>query len=202
MLSKAKTWHAGLSTSAKVVLWAVTAVIAGSAISGSASHADDQVASRPTNTPAVQESVKAQEVEVVTTKKNVTETTSVAFTKTTVNDANLAKGKSETRTAGANGVKTLTYEITTKYGKEIDKKLVKEEVTIAPVTEITAIGTYVYTPPKSSCDPNYSGCVPIASDVDCAGGSGNGPAYVRGPVRVIGSDIYDLDRDGDGVGCD
>ncbi|WP_431606782.1 hypothetical protein [Mycolicibacterium neoaurum] len=27
------------------------------------------------------------------------------------------------------------------------------------------------------CDPNYSGaCVPIASDVDCAGGSGNGPA--------------------------
>jgi len=24
----------------------------------------------------------------------------------------------------------------------------------------------------------YSGCVPIASDVDCAGGSGNGPAYL------------------------
>jgi hypothetical protein len=55
--------------------------------------------------------------------------------------------------------------------------------------------------PQNKCDPNYSGCVPIASDVDCAGGSGNGPAYVRGPVRVIGSDIYDLDRDGDGVAC-
>ena len=54
-----------------------------------------------------------------------------------------------------------------------------------------------------SCDPNYSGaCVPIASDVDCAGGSGNGPAYVRGPVRVIGRDIYGLDRDGDGIGCE
>lgn len=52
------------------------------------------------------------------------------------------------------------------------------------------------------CDPNYSGCVPIASDVDCAGGSGNGPAYVRGPVRVIGQDIYGLDRDHDGVGCE
>jgi len=53
------------------------------------------------------------------------------------------------------------------------------------------------------CDPNYSGaCVPIASDVDCAGGSGNGPAYVRGPVRVIGRDIYGLDRDGDGIGCE
>jgi hypothetical protein len=54
-----------------------------------------------------------------------------------------------------------------------------------------------------SCDPNYTGaCVPIASDVDCAGGSGNGPAYVRGPVRVVGSDIYGLDRDGDGIGCE
>lgn len=53
------------------------------------------------------------------------------------------------------------------------------------------------------CDPNYEGaCVPIASDVDCAGGGGDGPAYVRGPVRVVGQDIYDLDRDGDGVGCD
>jgi len=52
------------------------------------------------------------------------------------------------------------------------------------------------------CDPNYSGCVPIASDVDCAGGGGNGPAYVKGPVRVIGKDIYGLDRDGDGIGCE
>ena len=56
--------------------------------------------------------------------------------------------------------------------------------------------------PKSNCDSNYSGCVPIASDVDCAGGSGNGPAYVQGPIRVIGVDIYDLDRDGDGVACE
>jgi hypothetical protein len=52
------------------------------------------------------------------------------------------------------------------------------------------------------CDPNYSGCVPIASDVDCAGGSGNGPAYVSGPVQVIGRDIYGLDADHDGIGCE
>jgi hypothetical protein len=53
------------------------------------------------------------------------------------------------------------------------------------------------------CNQNYEGvCVPIASDVDCAGGSGNGPAYVSGPVYVVGWDEYDLDRDGDGVGCE
>lgn len=62
---------------------------------------------------------------------------------------------------------------------------------------------YVAPPAPSGCDPNYSGCVPIASDVDCAGGSGNGPAYVQGPVRVIGDDIYDLDgNDNDGLGCE
>lgn len=54
-----------------------------------------------------------------------------------------------------------------------------------------------------NCDPNYDGvCVPVTSDVDCAGGSGDGPAYVRGPVYVIGSDPYGLDRDRDGVGCE
>jgi hypothetical protein len=38
--------------------------------------------------------------------------------------------------------------------------------------------------------------------VDCVGGSGNGPACVRGPVHVVGPDVYDLDRDGNGVGCE
>jgi hypothetical protein len=56
--------------------------------------------------------------------------------------------------------------------------------------------------PQNGCDPNYTGCVPVASDVDCAGGKGNGPAYVRGPVTVIGSDIYGLDSDGDGIACE
>ena len=55
----------------------------------------------------------------------------------------------------------------------------------------------------AECDPNYAkACVPVASDVDCAGGSGNGPEYVSGPVYVVGTDIYGLDRDGDGRACE
>lgn len=55
----------------------------------------------------------------------------------------------------------------------------------------------------SECHPSYEGaCLdPNASDYDCSGGSGDGPEYT-GTVQVVGPDDYDLDRDGDGVGCD
>ncbi|WP_063059041.1 hypothetical protein [Nocardia sienata] len=53
----------------------------------------------------------------------------------------------------------------------------------------------------AGCHASYDPCVPITSDVDCEGGSGNGPAYT-GRVRVIGPDEYDLDRDGNGIGCE
>lgn len=59
-------------------------------------------------------------------------------------------------------------------------------------------------PEAQNCTPGYSPCIPPGPDVDCAGGSGNGPRYVQGPVTVDQSqgDPYDLDRDGDGVGCE
>lgn len=57
--------------------------------------------------------------------------------------------------------------------------------------------------PQANCTPGYSPCIPdLGTDVDCAGGSGNGPRYVQGPVRVTGSDPYGLDSDGDGWGCE
>jgi uncharacterized protein YabE (DUF348 family) len=110
----------------------------------------------------------------------------------------MAKGTKAVRTAGVPGSKTLTYEVTLTDGVQTSRKLVSETRTREPVTEVVAVGTKQ----ASQCDPNYSGCVPIASDVDCAGGSGNGPAYVQGPIRVIGTDKYDLDSDNDGIACE
>jgi hypothetical protein len=54
-----------------------------------------------------------------------------------------------------------------------------------------------------NCHPSYQGaCLdPNASDYDCAGGSGDGPKYT-GFVQVVGYDEFDLDSDGDGVGCE
>ena len=56
--------------------------------------------------------------------------------------------------------------------------------------------------PHQVCHPSYEGaCLdPNASDYDCAGGSGDGPLYT-GRVRVVGPDVFGLDRDGDGIGC-
>ncbi len=74
---------------------------------------------------------------------------------------------------------------------------------VAPVPPPPAPAAVAPAAPSSPCHPSYTGaCVPVASDVDCAGGSGNGPAYVRGPVTVIGPDEYGLDRDGDGTACE
>jgi beta-lactam-binding protein with PASTA domain len=62
-------------------------------------------------------------------------------------------------------------------------------------------------PPTSAprnCDPSYPDvCLnPNAEDYDCAGGSGNGPLYVEGPISVSPPDPFGLDADGDGVGCE
>ena len=72
--------------------------------------------------------------------------------------------------------------------------------TKAPATKAP---TKAPTRPAGNCNPNYSPCVPNDPvDVDCKGGGGNGPSYVDGPVRVIGNDVYGLDKDGDGIGCE
>ena len=135
----------------------------------------------------------------VVTKKTVKQAKSVRYGTREVDDDSLSEGKTKVRVKGVNGVRTITYEITLTDGKETARRQVSSVVTRKPVTKVVAVGT---KQAGDGCDPNYTPCVPIASDVDCAGGSGNGPAYVDGPIRVIGSDPYDLDRDGDGVACD
>lgn len=56
---------------------------------------------------------------------------------------------------------------------------------------------------ERTCEPGYGRCLaPDVSDYDCAGGTGDGPRYVEGPIEVTGRDRFALDRDGDGVACE
>jgi hypothetical protein len=81
--------------------------------------------------------------------------------------------------------------------------------TRTPTPSPTPTPTVIPTPPPSTpmstqiCHPSYSGAclLPHASDYDCVGGGGDGP-YYTGRVRVTGSDVFDLDANGDGTGCD
>jgi len=63
---------------------------------------------------------------------------------------------------------------------------------VTTVGEVTSSST-------TSCDPNYSGCVPITnSDLDCPDIRALGIA----PVRILGVDTHRLDHDRDGYGCE
>ncbi|MFI6821689.1 G5 domain-containing protein [Micromonospora sp. NPDC050187] len=129
--------------------------------------------------------------------KQVTETARVPYPVQIVDDPALPEGQQRVRIRGVAGVKTLTYEVIHVDGKPTDKRLLRSAVTRAPVTQVVAVGTAT----TAACDPNYSGCVPVAEDVDCAG-RGDGPAWIAGTVKVTGSDVYRLDRNHNGVGCD
>lgn len=201
----------------KKLLVVVTSLVAiasiGTGISG-APQKEQQKNTNATITPKVQQESEVKGLDIQ--KNKVIETEVISFQTTTVNDNTLAAGTKKTTVAGKDGVRTKVYEVTTENGIQTNKILLSDNVTTEPTNEVIAVGTYVAPRPvaapvakpepaanTNNCDPNYSGgCVPIDSDVDCAGGSGNGPSYVRGPVTVVGSDIYGLDRDNDGLGCE
>lgn len=64
-----------------------------------------------------------------------------------------------------------------------------------PVTPPQAASPQPTSSQTSSCDPNYSPCIPdVSYDLDC-----NDIAI---KVKIVGVDRYKLDRDGDGYGCD
>ena len=130
----------------------------------------------------------------------VTEVQPVAYPTRIVDDATLNAGARRVLTHGVPGSRTVTYRVTFLGEQQSAKELVRSVVTKRPVTMVVAVGTR--TPRQDDdCNANYSGCVPVTVDVDCAGG-GNGPVYVRGPIEVVGIDIYHLDLDGNALACD
>ena len=50
---------------------------------------------------------------------------------------------------------------------------------------------------SGSCEPGYSPCLPIVTDLDCSQIPDS-----KKPIHVTGSDQYRLDADGNGLGCE
>ncbi|MFF1574807.1 G5 domain-containing protein [Leifsonia sp. NPDC058292] len=212
------TWTIGTKITLVAGASAFLIALSGMVASAAQPHPPVEISSLSTGRSATSSATPSPTPTPVVETKTVTVDEPIAFQATTVNDPAVAVGTTSVTTPGQNGTKTKTYRVTLRDCTEQSRELVSETVTTAPVDQVTTVGTMQPAPPPppraaapqpapaqdagGGCDPNYSGCVPIASDVDCAGGSGNGPAYVAGPVQVIGSDIYDLDRDGDGQACE
>lgn len=72
---------------------------------------------------------------------------------------------------------------------------------VVVASPVSSASEHASLPGAKKCTPGYRPCLPPASDYDCLGGSGDGPRYT-GRVIITGRDIYRLDTDGDGVGCD
>jgi PASTA domain len=112
----------------------------------------------------------------------------------------------------------VTYRSTARYpGGTVISQSRKAGAGVLPETTISLVVAKAPPPPPSTappapppttpprnCHSSYQGeCLEVGiGDYDCAGGSGNGPNYVQATVRVVGPDEFDLDRDGDGLGCE
>jgi len=182
-MKKVGIWFSSLS---RVVQFSLISVLALGGLFAAGASSEPQELNSNT------EVISTKKADPVTTTKIETETQSIPFEKISEETANLSKGETRIERAGINGVRTLTHNITLQDGTEI-KRDTTEVITTEPTSELTLIGTYVK--PVSTCDENYSGCVPIVSyDLDC-------PDIGRS-VSVYGYDRHGFDRDNDGFGCE
>src|SRR3989344_1157570 len=98
-----------------------------------------------TDTPTNNSVVASEET------KTFSEQVAILHDSTTINDSSLAQGTTQIRQAGKDGEKTITYEVKIQDGVEMSRKVVAEEITIQPVSEIKALGTEA---PVSTNAPN------------------------------------------------
>jgi hypothetical protein len=196
MLNTAFAWFIGLTRIAKVVIVALS-------IGGFTALTTSGNGNTPTPANLNTTNTSSSKQNHVT-HKTITDTEPIPYDTVENNDSSLAKGARTITTEGVDGERTVRYDVIYTNGVETSRVPISSEVTKDPVDKVIAVGTKTEEPkPSSNCDPNYAGgCVPIANDVDCGGGSGNGPAYFYGTARVIGYDTYGLDRDGDGYACE
>ncbi len=93
----------------------------------------------PSPTKQSNSAVKSNNIQI----KTETETKSVPFQSTTQNDSSLASGATKVITQGVNGIETVTYKVTYTNGALTNREQIADEVTTQPISEVTAIGTYV-----------------------------------------------------------
>ncbi len=136
--------------------------------------------------------------------KTETQKETIAFESKEEEDSTLAKGETRVKSEGANGERTISFEVTYVQGKETGRRQTLNEVTKAPIAKVTQVGTYVaptYSPPQvyTAPDPEPQPAPPTVYYRNCAAARAAGAAPVYRGQPGYGRH---LDRDNDGIGCE
>ncbi len=173
-----KTWFKGLALGGKIATISAVSILSLFAISSVSQPSSRVITTTPSSTRTVQQP-KTETIRATATEM-------VAFTSSTVDDATLAQGTTQVRTAGVNGERTLTYEVTYTNGQETSRKEVANAITTQPVNEVIVKGTkaprvqaqkscpngtYVNTAGNTVCSPYASDGVPAGATAQCQDGT-------------------------------
>ena len=128
--------------------------------------ADDKV------TPALDATLNDDTAITVTIveKSEVTEEETIEYETTSKNDRTLEKGKTKTETEGANGTASVTYEVVSENGEEVDRTEINREVTKEPTTKVVLKGTKEAPAPEPEPEPSSSSS---SSSSSSGGNTGN-----------------------------
>lgn len=178
-MKKFGVWFKELRNISKFGLISAVAVVSLIAMSASAQPNSNTSTETNGTAPAAATPQKQEpKVEV----KTETSTEAIPFTSSTVDDASLASGTTQTRTAGSNGTLTHSYQVTYKDGVEISRSAPVDTITAQPVDEVVVHGTkvstlscpdgtYVNTAGNTVCRPYESSSTPSGATAQCSDGS-------------------------------
>ena len=177
-MSRLGSWFKGLTATGKVTTIAVASILSLGTIGTMAQQGAPSSSTPATSTVSPQPQKPQPKVEA----KTVTATEPVVYTSSTVNDPNLAQGTTQTQTAGVNGVRTFTYEVTLTDNVETARKEVSNVVTTQPVNEVIAHGTkapvpscpngtYVNSAGNTVCRPYEAPSAPAGATAQCEDGT-------------------------------
>ena len=179
-MSRLGSWFKGLTATGKVTTIAVASILSLGTIGAMAQQGSPSSSYTQSSTSNI--STQPQKPQPKVETKTVTTTEPVAYTSSTVNDPNLAQGTAQTQTAGVNGVRTFTYEVTLTDGVETARKEVSNVVTTQPVNEVIAHGTkapapscpngtYVNSAGNTVCRPYEAPSAPAGATAQCEDGT-------------------------------
>lgn len=164
-----KNWFKRLSLTGKIAVVSTAALLSIGIISASAQQGNNSPSPATVNTV----------LKPVVTTKTISETEEIKFTSSNIDSNYLDKGKTQTKTAGVNGVRTRTYEVKYENGIEVSRTEKSNEITTQPVNEVIEIGTrepepvcengsYINSSGNRVCSPASS---PAGATAKCADGT-------------------------------